>query len=705
MKKVILALVLVVAGGAIFWSYQKEQQKVDDMSYMWMEEVMGEAALKWVRERNTETLEELSRSPQFAELRDQSLEILNAKDKLVYGSIRGDYVYNLWQDAVHIKGLWRRSTWESYENHKDKWEVLLDIDQLAKKEGKSWVYKSVNCLKPDNNLCLLKLSDGGKDASYVREFDIKTKSFVKGGFELEESKSSVSWLDKDTVLLGSTFGKDAVTESGYPRIVKMWKRGSAEKDAKVIFEGDKTDVSVGAFVDEINGRDEVLIYRSKTFFTSQYFHKQGDNIKPLLIPEDASYSGAIGAFVMVSLRSDKLGFKRGDLVALNFEALKNDKIEAQLVFSPNEKQALSGIASSKKHLFISYLDDVQSKVMKMTPPAAGGDNKWTSQLIVLPGNGKVSLGAMDEDKPRMTITYQDFLTPPSLMSLNPDTLSTKLIQKIPSRFDGSDLVSRQFMAESKDGTAIPYFIVHKKDIKLNGKNPTLLYGYGGFEVALEPFYSSITGKLWLENGGVYVLANIRGGGEYGPAWHQAALKHNRHKAFEDFIGVGEDLVARKITSPKHLGISGGSNGGLLVGSVFTQRPDLFNAVLCSVPLLDMMRFHKLLAGASWVGEYGDPDNTEDAAYIRTYSPFHNVEPDADYPEVFFITSTKDDRVHPGHARKMAKKMDDQGHKVYYYENIEGGHSASANLIQRAEQYAMQYIYLNMKLRDSSEQTN
>ena len=698
MKALVIITSMVTFLGAAVMIWQQQSNSFDEDSYLWLEEVMGERALKWVRERNTETLEELIRHPEFETLKNESLEILNAKDKLAYGSIRGEYVYNLWQDADHIKGLWRRQAWNDYLNAKDNWDVLLDLDELSRREKKSWVLKRAHCLKPNYERCLLSLSDGGKDASHIREFDLKTKSFVKDGFSLGESKSSVSWIDKDTVVLNSSLGQNELTDSGYSRLAKLWKRGTSPMAAPTLFEGVKTDVSAGGFVQEVDGVDELMFYRSKTFYTSAYFVKQGDRNISLPIPEDAEFTGIIGSDLLISLRSDQLGFKKGDLVSLDYHKLKEGEVLASLVFSPSSSQSLADVKVSKKYLFVTVLDDVYSKVLRFSSVRQGEQRKWEGKALSLPGQGTLSIFSVDKDTPKILANYEDFLTAPSLLALDPESLDFKTIQTLPSRFNEGALVAKQYKVTSVDGVEIPYFVVHKKGVALDGSNPTLLYGYGGFEVSLRPQYSSLTGKLWLERGGVYVVANIRGGGEYGPAWHQAALKHNRHKAYEDFIAVAEDLVAKKISSPKHLGISGGSNGGLLVGAVFTRRPDLFNAVVCMVPLLDMLRFHKLLAGASWMGEYGDPEDKADAKYLRSYSPFHVVRKGVSYPEVFFITSTKDDRVHPGHARKMVKRMDDLEHKVYYYENIEGGHSAAANLIQTAEQYAMQYSYLLQKLR-------
>ncbi|SMF81135.1 prolyl oligopeptidase family serine peptidase [Pseudobacteriovorax antillogorgiicola] len=711
MKRIIPLLGLAAVGAGAYWYVQSNTSVSQTPSstsdgvgdtessedFLWLEDVMGEEALKWVRERNTKTLEELTRDPRFDELKEESLKILTSKDKLVYGQIRGDFVYNFWQDADHVKGLWRRTSWESYVANEDKWDVLLDLDALAKKEGKSWVYKGSTCLKPDYDVCMLRLSDGGKDAAYVREFNVASKSFVENGFALPESKSNVDWLDADTLLVSSTFGDNAVTDSGYPRIVRMWKRGQELSATPVVFEGEKTDVSASSTVVHSKDQKHILLSRAPTFYSGVHYLLDGDKKIKLPIPEDGELTGFIADHVLVSLRSDQLGHKKGDLLAMNLEALKAGKAEPQLLFSPSESQALSSVQTSDNYVFVSYLENVQSRVLKLTPVLKGDKVTWNQDVLELPEQGTIGLVSIADDAPRMVISYEDYLTPRSLRSLNPETLESQVIQTVPARFSSDDLESKQMLASSKDGTKVPYFVIHKKGIELDGTNPTLLYGYGGFEISMKPRYSSLTGKLWLEQGGVYVVANIRGGGEFGPRWHQAALKGNRHKAFEDFIGVAEDLIAKKITSPKHLGISGGSNGGLLVGAVFTQRPDLFNGVVCMVPLLDMMRFHKLLAGASWMGEYGNPEDPQMSDYIRSYSPFHVVDKASEYPEVFFITSTKDDRVHPGHARKMAAKMESLGHKVYYYENIEGGHSASANLVQRAEQYAMQYTYLFKKL--------
>ncbi len=687
------ALLLGISlGGAIAVA---AKQKSDE-AYLWLEEVQGEKALHWVKEQNERSLKQLRSYSDYGEFKEQALHILQAKDKIPMGQIRGGYVYNFWQDADHVRGLLRRSPWEAYKNGKPQWEDVLDIDALAKAEGKSYVYGGSECLRPKLERCMITLSEGGSDAASYREFDTTTKSFVKGGFTLSASKSSLEWLDQDTLLFADATRTEALTESGYPLEVRLWKRGQDPKDSRFLFKGEKADVSVSAAVFRDKSEEHVIVMRSPSFFTSEYRYLQKDGqLKLLPLPIDMQLHGVFEGQAIVSNRSPLPGFAQGSLLSVPMKALLEGKTPYQLVFAPNEQQALNGVVEGQGVLYVSLLEQVRNKVLGFE---RGADGTWKSRLLPLDDKGTVGLISVDEDSDRMLVSYQDFLVPPSLFSLEGKDWQKQLVMQLQPRFSSEGLEIRQEFAKSSDGTAIPYFIVHKKGLALNGKNPTLLYGYGGFEVPLQPSYSAVTGKLWLERGGVYVLANIRGGGEFGPRWHQAALQENRQKAFDDFAAVAQDLITRKITEARHLGIQGGSNGGLLMGASFTQHPELFQAVICQVPLLDMLRFHKLLAGASWVGEYGSPEDPKMRPIISRYSPFQNLKAEKHYPEVFFVTSTKDDRVHPGHARKMAARMEDMKKPFFYFENIEGGHSASANLQQSAERYALEYSYLWMKLK-------
>jgi len=681
--------------------YTTAGQTNDD--HLYLEEVLGDKALTEVKSWNKRTLDRLMADPRFEAMQAEALEILQSKDKIPYVSYRGGEVHNFWQDETHVRGIWRKSTLESYLSDNTNWETILDFDKLAKDEDKNWVYKGNSCLSPDYELCIVNLSDGGKDAVIRREFNTKTKTFVKDGFVTEESKGTMSWLDENHVVIGVDFGEGTMTDSGYPMFAKLWKRGTPLSEAIEIGRGEQADVGYWAGTFELDdGSRQIMNARSKTFYTSRYDwipQKDGQlqEAVALPIPEKVNMYGAFKDQFLVQLNEDWRGHKSGDLVSFDIhDFMKDGKIDnVDVVFSPDEKSSMNGAGATKSKVLLSISRDVTSAAYAFD---WDGEN-WTSEKLDFPANGTVNIGATNDKEDVAFISSESFLTPDTLWTFNTETNQKAVAKSLPSWFDADSMVSEQFFATSTDGTKVPYFVVRGKDTKMDGTNPTLLYGYGGFEISLNPSYSATRGKLWLERGGVYVLANIRGGGEYGPKWHQAGLKTERQRIYDDFISVGEDLVAKGITSPKHLGIEGGSNGGLLMGVMFTQRPDLFNAVICAVPLLDMMRYHKLLAGASWMGEYGDPDDAVEGKFLRSISPYHNVDPDADYPEVFFITSTKDDRVHPAHARKVAKRMEDQGHDFLYYENIDGGHSAAANLKESAKRLALQHTYLMQKLKD------
>ena len=678
-------------------------QTSNDADHLYLEEVLGDKALGEVRAWNARSLQRLTGDPRFAKMEADALEILNSKDKIPYVSYRKGYAYNFWQDATHVRGIWRRTKLDSYLAGKPEWETLLDIDALAKAEDKNWVYKGASCLSPDYDLCMITLSDGGKDASLQREFDLRTKDWVKDGFVTRESKGGASWLDKDTMFVGIDFGEGTMTESGYPMTTRLWKRGQPLDEAKEIMRGKPTDVFFGAGAFErIDGSKEIFASRAVTFYDNEYFwipRKGYELLAPvqLPLPSKSSPGAEFKGQMLLTINEDWRDFKSGDLLSFSFdEFMKTGKIDkVNLVYRPDARSSLGGYGVTKDKVLLSIATDVKSQAH-----AFDWDGKtWTSQMLDFPANGTVSIGATDEKESIAFVNSTSFLTPSTLWALDTSTMKSSKVQSLPDWFDASLMVAEQQFATSKDGTQVPYFIVRSKDTAMNGKNPTLLYGYGGFEVSMNPSYSATRGKLWLENGGVYVLANIRGGGEYGPKWHQAGLKTKRQVIYDDFIAVAESLIDTGITSPKHLGIEGGSNGGLLTGVMLTQRPDLFNAVIIAVPLLDMLRYDKLLAGASWVGEYGSPADPVEGAFLKSISPYHNLKSGVTYPEPFFVTSTKDDRVHPGHARKMAKRMEEMGLSFLYYENIDGGHSAAANLKEVAKQTALQHTYLMQKLKD------
>jgi len=671
--------------------------------HLYLEEVLGEKAISEVKVWNEQTLKRLTGDPRFAVLEGQALEILNSKDKIPYVSYRNGETHNFWQDAQAVRGIWRKSTLDSYLSADTKWETVLDIDALAKAEDKNWVYKGNSCLSPDYELCMVTLSDGGKDASIQREFNAKSKSWVEGGFVTKESKGGSSWLDNDTQLVGVDFGPGTMTVSGYPMTTRLWKRGQPLDAAVEFMRGEPSDVGLFAGAHErADGSREIVVTRAVTFYDNETYwipRKDGVLQKPVKfpVPPKSSLGSEFKSQMLLTLNEDWREYKTGDLVSFSLDDFMADgEIGAvNLVYRPDEKSSLNGYGQTKSKILMSISRDVTSGAYEFD-----WDGKtWSSRPLDFPANGTVSIGATNDKEDIAFINSDSFLSPSTLWTYDTGSAKKAKAKALPDWFDASAMVAEQFFATSKDGTKVPYFVVRSKATKLDGTNPTLLYGYGGFEVSLNPSYSATRGKLWLEQGGVYVLANIRGGGEYGPKWHQAGLKTNRQLIYDDFIGVAEKLIADKITAPKHLGIEGGSNGGLLMGVMFTQRPDLFNAVVCAVPLLDMLRYDKLLAGASWVGEYGSPADPVEGAFLRKISPYHNIDAQVTYPEVFFLTSTKDDRVHPGHARKTARRMQDQGHEFLYYENIDGGHSAAANLKETAKRLALQHVYLLQKLKD------
>jgi prolyl oligopeptidase len=666
--------------------------------YLWLEDITGEKPLAWVKEQNAISTRELEASPNFEPIRKRLLSILDSKEKIPYVAKHGAYYYNFWRDEKNARGLWRRTTLAEFKKPEPAWETMLDLDQLSATEKENWVWKGYNVLYPSYDRCLVSLSRGGADASVVREFDLKTKQFIADGFYLPEAKSDVAWRDRDTLYVGTDFGPGSLTASGYPRVVKEWKRRTPLAEAKFIFEGKPEDVSVSAFVAHDHGRTYEFIRRGTTFFTSEEFVRRGDKWVKIEKPDDAT-AGTFMDQLLLRLRTDwTVGgktFPAGALLATDFEASLNGERKFELLFDPTERKSLAATSETKNYLIVNELDNVRNHLYVLQREAG----RWTRRALETPAFGSVSVSGIDADESDdyfMTVT--DFLTPSSLYYGAIGRADREKLKSLPAFFDAAGLEISQHEATSKDGVKVPYFQVSRKGLELTGTNPALLYGYGGFEISMLPNYSAGVGSAWLERGGVYVLANIRGGGEFGPKWHEAARKANRQRAYDDFIAVAEDLQARKVTSAKHLGIQGGSNGGLLMGVMLTQRPDLFKAVVCQVPLLDMRRFNKLLAGASWMDEYGNPDKPEEWAYISKYSPYQNVVKEKKYSRVLFSTSTRDDRVHPGHARKMVAKMKEMGHDVLYYENIEGGHGGAANNKQSAYMSALAYTFLLKELQ-------
>ena len=698
---ILLFCSLVMANVNLVNGDTERSQNIDD-PFLWLEEIEGEQALEWVHARNKECFDELQSDDRYEKFLSQSESLLNAKDRIPYGSLRGKFVYNFWQDSKNVRGIIRRTSLDSYRSITPKWETVLSIDELAKAEKENWVYKGSSWLTPNYERCLIKLSRGGTDASVYREFDAIAKHFVEDGFEIPEAKSGVAWLDRNTLLIGTDWGQNSLTESGYPRIVKLWKRGKPLDKAEVIFEGQHKDIGIWPRVMDSGDETLALVEQSLTFFTGAY-HLINTNGKLIRLPlqDSADLVGFYAGRLLFTLREawevDGKTHPQGALLAINAAMFQSTgKLPVvETIFTPNKQTSIEGVTFSRSGLYITLLQNVKGLILRFKVDAQTG--KWISNPVPLPKNGTVSISSANIHSDTIFVNYEDYITPDRLSEFDSHKEKITVLKSLPSKFNASELEVNQHMAKSADGTQVPYFVIHRKGIKPDKNTPTILYGYGGFEISLKPSYSATIGKLWLERGGAYAVANIRGGGEFGPRWHKAALKTKRQRAYDDFIAVAEDLNKRGITSPKHLGISGGSNGGLLVGTIFTQRPDLMNGVVCRVPLLDMLRYTKLLAGASWAAEYGDPEDPEMRKAILRYSPYQNVFPDRQYPKVFIETSTKDDRVHPGHARKMVARMREQGHEVLYFENTEGGHSAGANLKQHAKRYALEYVYFSRQL--------
>ena len=666
--------------------------------FLWLEDVTGEKAIEWVKARNAKSQAKLESDPKFNALREDLLAILDSDARIPFVGKQGDFYYNFWRDKKNERGLWRRTTLEQYKTAEPKWELMLDLDALGKVEGENWVWKGANLLRPDYKRALITLSHGGADADVTREFDIDKKEFVKDGFSRPEAKGSMSWIDRDHVFDMTDFGPNSMTESGYPRMAKKWKRGTPFESAEVVYEGKKEDMSASASHDDSPGFERNFVNRNLAFYNDElYLLNDQSKLIKIDVPNSA-HKSVFHQYLAIELRdawtvSGKI-YPAGALLMANFDSfLKGDR-NLQVVFEPTNSTALSSFGFTKDYAFINVLEDVKNRIYVLKPT----DKGWVKEpLKGAPSLGTVNITAVDSDESNdFFMTTTNYLNPITLSMGTIGSEPTVLIQ-LPAFFDAKGLSISQHFATSKDGTRIPYFMVGPEDLKLDTNHPTLLYGYGGFEISMQPGYSPAVGRAWVSQGGVYVVANIRGGGEYGPRWHQAALKEKRLRCYEDFAAVAQDLYSRKVTRSDKLGIQGGSNGGLLVGNMVTLYPGLLKAAVCQVPLLDMQRYNKLLAGASWMAEYGNPDNPKQWETIQTFSPYHNVKPDVKYANVLFTTSTRDDRAHPGHARKMMAKMEEQGHSVLYFENIEGGHGGAANNRQSAFMQATAYTFRKQQL--------
>lgn len=687
MQTKLLVVILLLALSAC-----SKTESVED-PYLWLEDVEGEEALAWVERQNEISVGYLEALPTFEPFYKRNLEIYDSDERFASPALLGDFAYNFWRDANNKRGIWRRTTLENYVGGEADWDIILDIDVLAEEEGEDWVWKGSNCLRPEYRRCLLRLSRGGADAVVVREFDTQTREFLDDGFYVSESKSNLSWIDADNVFIGSDFGAGSLTDSGYPRTSRLWSRGTPVEEAKEVFAGEKEDVAVAVYRGWDGDESYDVVHRAPSFFAAvRYLYADDGQHRKIDIPDDSSFHGLFHGKMLLELKSDwkpaDIEYAQGTMMSIDFDAFMDGDRDFSIVYVPTERTAIRSSLTTRDYLIVSKLEDVVGKLTRYEFV----DSEWVGTDIPSEPMGNIGLVTSSEDTNVFFYNYEGFLRPDTLYVANEGGENVEPLFALPEFFNADGMEVQQHFATSKDGTKVPYFIVLPKGFEANGDAPTLMYGYGGFEISRTPNYSATVGHAWLARGGVYVMTNIRGGGEYGPRWHQSALKENRQRAYDDMAAIAEDLITRNITSPRHLGVQGGSNGGLLTGVMLTQRPDLWNAVVVQVPLLDMKRFNQLLAGASWMGEYGDPD-TDDWEFIKEYSPYHNIQKDVQYPKAFFTTSTRDDRVHPAHARKMVARMSEMGHDLLYYENTVGGHAGASDNTQAAKIHAMLYSYL------------
>ena len=663
--------------------------------FRWLEAIDSARSMAWVQTQNARTAARLEGDPRYAAFHAEALAVLTAHDRIPTPEFRAGGVDNFWQDDAHVKGIWRHVALAGYRTATPPWETLLDLDQLSKAEGRNWIWKGATCLKPEERLCLVRLSDGGSDAVEIREFDTAARRFVDGGFRFPTGKQTLDWLDRDSLVVAREWTPGEVTKSGYPYVLKIVRRGGEPKAA---FRGLPSDVSVQpiGLYGEGGRTDAVVVRRSVTFFQNQ-FSLLGDK-GPLRIglPLKAEYQDYVAGHLVFALKEPWRGFKAGALIAYDLADLKRDAAAAKpaLIFQPGPRQAVQDARATKNRLVVDLLEDVRGAV----DVYALADGRWSGRrLSAFPKDANITLVDASDTTDLVFAETEGFLDPTALWLADAASGETDRVRQLPPRFDAAKDVVEQYWATSSDGARIPYFVVRPKAAPLDGSTPTIMYGYGGFELAKPPVYLPEMGRIWLQRGGAYVIANIRGGGEFGPAWHEAVLREKRQLAFDDFAAVARDLFRRRITTPRRLGIYGRSNGGILMSVSMTQHPELWHAVVVESPLVDMLRYSHLSAGASWVGEYGDPDVPADRAFIARYSAYQNLRFGRRYPEPYITTNTRDDRVHPGHARKFAAKLEAMGYPYLYYEQTFGGHANDADPELNARRWARHYVYLAEKL--------
>lgn len=670
-----------------------------DDPYIWLEDKDGADALAWVEAENARTLPRLQGDPRYKTFYAEAFAIASAQDRVPAPELVGGKVTNLWRDEAHPQGIWRWTTAESYATATPQWTTLIDLDALSKAEGRKWVWKGVTCFQPDERRCLVSLSEGGEDATTVREFDLEAGRFVEGGFVLPTSKQEVDWIDADTLVVSRDWGPGTLTKSTYPFVVKLVKRGQPLAQAREIHRGTPDDIGTGAatYVDA-RGNRAVVVVTARTFFESDYALWTPQGLKPLPLPAKSELAGLVEGRLIVRTSEAWRGMPEGALIAVPLAAAAAPDSKPELIFAPGPRQSVErGVAVTRGQVVAAVYDNVRGRVMAFTP----GTNGWAARTLDLPDNLSTDLVSFSQDDERGYVSVTGFTTPSQLLSVDLATPAAPAVVKTsPARFNAEGLTVDQFEATSSDGTRVPYFVVHRADAPLDGSTPTLMTAYGGFEVSMTPYYSGITGKLWLERGGAFVLANIRGGGEFGPKWHEAGRKTKRQIIYDDFAAVARDLFARRITSAKKLGIYGGSNGGLLMGVELTQHPELWGAVTIQVPLLDMLRYEQIAAGASWVDEYGSVSVPAERAFLAKISPYANLKRGVAYPEPYVWTTTKDDRVGPQQARKFAARMKEFGLPYLFYEDTAGGHSGDADIAQGARLQALQAVYFTQKLVDA-----
>jgi prolyl oligopeptidase len=694
MRTLIAAAVAAILAGSV--AAAETAQPADP--FQWLEDITGAKSVAWVEGQNAKTRGVLETDPRYETYRKEALAIFTAQDRIAQPQFRSGAIDNFWQDATHKRGVWRRATLDSYRSASPQWETLLDIDALAKAEGKDWYWKGASCLEPEERLCLVRLSDGGKDAVTLREFDTVSKTFVDGGFLLPESKQNVSWLDKDTLLVARDWGPGTTTKSGYAFVLKQLKRGQSLDQAVELYRSKPDEISVSPLVlRDADGAVRGVFYdRNTTFFEREYYDAKATD-RRLPFPKKGGVEGLVAGQLVFKTEEDWNGFQAGDLLAYDFGAFQKDPAAAKpyLIARAKPNQSIEQVARTRDRLIVTGLEDVKGFVDAYD--FKGG--KWSAQRLDLPKNIDVSIVAASQRNNNLFLETQGFLDPTALWLADASSGKVEKLKSLPPRFDASRDVVEQFWATSSDGTKIPYFVVRPKGMKPDGSTPTIMYGYGGFQLSKPPAYLPEVGKIWLERGGAYVIADIRGGGEFGPKWHEAVLREHRQLAFDDFAAVARDLFKRGITSPRRLGIYGRSNGGVLMSVSMTEHPELWNAVVIESPLIDMLRYNHLSAGASWVGEYGDPDVPADAAFIAKYSAYQNLKPGVKYPKPYITTNAKDDRVHPGHARKFAAKLEAMGYPYLFFEDNFGGHSYDADPTANAARWARHYTYLAQQLMD------